>query len=108
MAISASRTLIGWIDVGFWLSALSSAFMMKRVEMPNMPSRLVSSCSSRADSFLVRPFSTTSSPLYRRSLVIRSHLAVGSSRVRIANIEAISSVCGAMWASKFERRRNFS
>ena len=46
--ISASRTLIGLMQLPSTLSdsALSSAFMMKRVEMPFMPSRLVSSRSS--------------------------------------------------------------
>ena len=56
MAIRASRTLIGWIDVGFWLRALSSAFMMKRVEMPNMPSRLMSSAARAPTASWCGPF----------------------------------------------------
>ena len=65
MLISASRTLIGLMQLPAVLSerALSSAFMMKRVEMPDMPSRLLPSRSSWTSTFLVRPFSTTSSPL---------------------------------------------
>ena len=65
IAISDSRTLIGLMQLPLTLSdsALSSAFMMKRVEIPFMPSRLVSSFSSCTSIFLVRPFSTTSSPL---------------------------------------------
>ena len=109
MSTSASRTLIGLMPSSeLSASALSSAFMMKRVEMPNRPSRWASSCSERADSFSVVPFLTTSSPSYRRSLVIRSHLELGSRRDRMANMLAISSVCGAMWARNCDSRSIFS
>ena len=48
MLIKASRTLIALMQLPAVLSdsALSRAFMIKRVEMPDMPSRLVASRNS--------------------------------------------------------------
>ena len=88
--------------------ALSSDFMMKRVEMPCIPSDFASSRSSLISTRFVRPFSMISSPSYSFSLVIRSHFGVGSSRERMANIAAISRVWGAMWLRKPDLRRIFS
>ena len=64
MLINASRTLMGLMQLPRLSErALSSDFMINRVEIPLSPSRLVSSRSSWTLIFFVRPFSMTSSPL---------------------------------------------
>ena len=87
--------------------ALSSAFITNRVEMPTEPFPF------RFFAQFLHVDLLRSSLLNHFFAVVEAQfgheitLSVGSRRERTANMEAISSVCGATWARKSELRRIF-